>query len=83
MNTESIDKLPLKNKSIICIDCGNSFVFTAEEQKYFFSKGLSEPKRCKPCRELRKRTLVRDTEMQRRFINECLQITEEGENHGK
>ena len=50
MNIEFINNLPLKDKRITCIDCGNSFIFKAEEQKYFLSKGLSEPKRCKPCR---------------------------------
>jgi hypothetical protein len=63
MNKEAIDKLPLKDKTLRCVDCGNSFVFMAEEQKYFLSKGLSEPKRCKPCRELRKRTLIPDPEV--------------------
>lgn len=45
------------DKVLSCCDCGKSFVFTAGEQAYYWSKGLSEPKRCKPCRELRKRTL--------------------------
>jgi len=48
---------------LVCHDCGDSFVFTAGEQAFYFSKGLSEPKRCKSCRELRKRTLIPDTEV--------------------
>lgn len=48
------------DKVIRCCDCGQSFQFTAGEQLYFYSKGLSEPKRCKPCRALRKQTLIPD-----------------------
>jgi len=54
-----------KDKTIRCCDCGQSFVFTAGEQSYFYSKSLSIPKRCKSCRELRKRTLLPDLEVQR------------------
>jgi len=46
-----------RDKVLRCYDCGCSFVWTAGEQSYFASKGLSGPKRCKPCRELRKKTL--------------------------
>jgi hypothetical protein len=52
-----------KDKVLRCCDCGESFVFTAGEQTYYASKGLSEPKRCKACRELRKRTLIPDPEV--------------------
>jgi len=51
------------DKVILCFDCGKQFIFTAGEQAYFQSKSLSIPKRCKPCRELRRRTLVPDTEV--------------------
>ena len=46
------------DKLLRCCDCGQGFVFTAGEQAYYKSKGLSEPKRCKQCRELRKQTLI-------------------------
>lgn len=45
------------DKVLRCCDCGESFVFTAGEQGYYHSKGLTQMRRCKPCRELRKRTL--------------------------
>ena len=47
-----------QDKVLRCTDCGRSFVFTSGEQAYYKSKGLSEPKRCKPCRDLRKRTII-------------------------
>ena len=58
MNT--IEKLPLKDKHLQCLDCGLSFIFSKGEQRYFLSKGLSEPKRCPQCRLKRKASLVRE-----------------------
>ena len=55
-----IEKLTLKNKHLPCLDCGVPFVFTRGEQRYFLSKGLSEPKRCPKCRLKRKASLVRE-----------------------
>jgi len=43
-----------------CIECDSRFLFSAGEQAFFASKGLSTPKRCKACRLKRKNTLVRD-----------------------
>ncbi|MBN2226603.1 MAG: zinc-ribbon domain-containing protein [candidate division Zixibacteria bacterium] len=37
-------------KILICEDCGEEFVFTAQAQEYFADKGYTEePKRCKHC----------------------------------
>ncbi|HUW45634.1 MAG TPA: zinc-ribbon domain containing protein [Dehalococcoidia bacterium] len=47
-----------RDKVIRCCDCGQSFIFTAGEQAYYYSKQLSEPKRCQACRDLRKRTIL-------------------------
>lgn len=45
-----------EHKTITCTDCGSSFLFTKGEQDYYAKKNppLSDPKRCKPCREARK-----------------------------
>ena len=43
------------DQRIKCVDCGEEFLFTAGEQAFYASKGLTNaPTRCKPCRELRK-----------------------------
>lgn len=43
------------DKSLQCVDCGNSFAFTASEQEMFASKGYAnEPKRCPDCRAARR-----------------------------
>ncbi len=45
----------MSDQQITCSDCGSPFVFTASEQQFYESKGLSgPPKRCKPCRVARK-----------------------------
>jgi len=47
--------LSFQEKSIQCSDCGATFVFSAEEQEFFASKGYTnEPKRCPSCRQTRK-----------------------------
>ena len=65
MNTEHIEKLPLEDRQIPCLDCGAIFTFTTGEQRYFLSKRLSEPKRCPQCRLKRKLSLVPDPEASR------------------
>lgn len=45
-------------KKLICADCGEEFTFTEGEQKFYWSKGLANPKRCKPCRMVRRRSIV-------------------------
>lgn len=45
----------LQDKTIQCVSCGGEFVFTAGEQEFYQSRGLThEPTRCRSCREARK-----------------------------
>lgn len=37
-----------------CGDCGATFIWTQGEQKFYAESGFSAPKRCKPCRILKK-----------------------------
>ena len=44
-----------QDKTLICKECGNEFVFTAGEQEFYAEKGFEkEPLRCKACRDARK-----------------------------
>ncbi len=44
-----------EDKSLHCMECGNTFAFSAEEQEEFVGKGyFNDPKRCAPCRQMRK-----------------------------
>jgi hypothetical protein len=47
------------SRTLLCLECGRKFEFSVGEQQFFWSKGLAEPKRCKPCRQFRKDTIVR------------------------
>ena len=43
----------MKEKKIICTNCGNPFVFTVSEQERFAALGFNEPQRCRECRKSR------------------------------
>lgn len=43
--------------TLTCRDCGNEFVFTEGEQKFYAEKGLqNKPTRCSTCRQARKQS---------------------------
>lgn len=43
-------------KFLICVECGEEFVFTVNAQEYFAGRGYTEnPKRCKHCHMKHKR----------------------------
>ncbi len=44
----------MPDREITCAECGNAFPFTESEQEYYTERNLSEPKRCKPCRDARR-----------------------------
>ena len=51
--------MSFQDKSIQCSDCGTIFTFSAREQEFFASKGLTnEPKRCPQCRKSRDNSIV-------------------------
>lgn len=44
-----------QDKTLVCKDCGQEFVFTAGEQEFYAEKGFeNEPQRCRSCRNARK-----------------------------
>jgi CxxC-x17-CxxC domain-containing protein len=47
--------------SVVCFDCGTTFVFSLAEQQEFEVKGhLHAPKRCPACRQTRKTRQLRN-----------------------
>lgn len=43
------------DETLNCVDCGRAFIFTANEQDFFASKGFAnKPSRCGDCRAARK-----------------------------
>lgn len=48
-------KIMFEDKTLVCKECGNEFVFTAGEQEFYAEHGFqNEPQRCKSCRDARK-----------------------------
>ena len=44
-----------EDKTLVCKDCGNEFIFSAREQEFYAEKGFqNEPARCKDCRNAKK-----------------------------
>lgn len=44
-----------EDKTLTCLDCGQPFTFTADDQSYHALKGFTnEPKRCESCRQTRR-----------------------------
>ena len=55
-----------EDRSLTCRDCAEEFTFSAGEQAFFASKGLTnDPQRCPSCRAIAKR--ARSTEGPREF----------------
>lgn len=47
--------MEFQDKNLTCSDCGNTFVFTSGEQRFYQEKGFAhEPRRCKDCRGRKK-----------------------------
>lgn len=40
----------MKDKPMICEDCGQEFVWTVGEQEFYADKGVEDPKYCMICR---------------------------------
>jgi len=48
--------MALADKTLVCRDCGQEFIFTVGEQEFYLSRGLvNEPSRCTECRAARRR----------------------------
>jgi CxxC-x17-CxxC domain-containing protein len=44
-----------QDRTLTCVECGTTFVFTAGEQAFYAERGFTnEPKRCPDCRAQRK-----------------------------
>jgi len=42
------------DKTLVCADCNQEFVFSGTEQQFFADRQFSEPRRCAACRAVRK-----------------------------
>lgn len=47
--------MPFEDKTLVCTDCGQQFIHSAEDQARYAERGFAnEPKRCRDCRTKRK-----------------------------
>ena len=52
--------MALADKTLTCVECGQSFSFTVGEQEFYRSRGLqNEPGRCPECRAARRANRAR------------------------
>lgn len=66
----------LEDTSIACVDCGESFIWTAGEQVFFHDKGLqNSPKRCKPCKHAKNERLAAITAAQASGVRQRVEVT--------
>ena len=53
-----------EDRTLVCNECGQEFVFTAGEQEFYAEKGFAnDPKKCKACRDARKMAGKTEREM--------------------
>lgn len=58
------------DKTLVCKDCGQEFVFTAGEQEFYAEKGFEhEPQRCRACRATRKANRAPEGENTRQMFD--------------
>jgi CxxC-x17-CxxC domain-containing protein len=42
------------DKTLVCVDCGMEFTFSAADQEFHAARGYQDPKRCPSCRQARR-----------------------------
>jgi CxxC-x17-CxxC domain-containing protein len=42
------------DKTLVCVDCGMEFTFSAADQEFHAARGYQDPKRCPTCRQARR-----------------------------
>ena len=69
---QSEEIIMFEDKTLVCKDCGQEFVFTAGEQEFYAEKGFqNEPMRCKECRVAKKQALRENREMHTTVCAAC------------
>lgn len=48
--------MSIGDKTLVCRDCGQEFVFSAGEQAFYMERGFVEPARCPNCRASRRQS---------------------------
>ncbi len=60
------------DKTLVCKECGEEFMFSASEQEFYAEKGFqNEPARCPECRQKRRRQRNGEREMFDVVCDQC------------
>ena len=69
------DESDFADKDILCIDCGQDFIWTVGEQAFFRDKGLTNPpKRCKVCKQAKNERLAAITAAQAAGVKQRIEV---------
>ena len=49
-----MEAMAYTDRNVTCVQCGNDFTFSAEDQAFHASRGYQDPKRCPTCRAERR-----------------------------
>lgn len=72
----SVPEMDFSDRILKCVICGNDFVFTADEQRFFHAKQFTnDPKHCKVCKARRTAKSMRARPETRTTCAECGQPT--------
>src|SRR5437870_13417567 len=75
MAEPEVEGSDFQERSIDCIDCGESFVWTVGEQIFFHDKGLrNEPKRCKRCKQAKNERLAAVSAAQSTGVKQRIEV---------
>lgn len=62
--------------TIVCIDCGQDFIWSGGEQLFFRDKGLQNPpKRCKSCKQAKNERLAAIASAQASGVKQKIEVT--------
>jgi CxxC-x17-CxxC domain-containing protein len=65
----------LEDRPILCIDCGQNFIWSAGEQTFFRDKGLQNPpKRCKECKQAKNERIAAITAAQASGVKQRIEV---------
>jgi CxxC-x17-CxxC domain-containing protein len=64
----------VQDKTLVCKDCSNDFIFSVRDQEFFLEKGFeNEPQRCRDCRTQRKNARSSSGSKREMFAAICAQ----------
>lgn len=74
--TSPVQSSEFHDENLKCVDCGQSFLWTAGEQIFFHDKGLKNPpKRCKACKQAKNDRLAAVSASHTSGVRQRIEVT--------